>query len=160
MYLNEVFLTYLNYPIYLTYVIYQSIKSINSSLISPHPIWHDLHSNQIYSCLTKSNQIWSSVFTFCMHSVWILYAFYMHSVCILCFYMERPVASKRRHPVCARCCATLARPGEKMRSPCSTRCRVPLGTVLTPRGAYEAYEAYEVSVPYLEVIHADSWPHI
>jgi hypothetical protein len=49
---------------------------------------------------------------------------------------------------------------EKMRSPCSTRCRVPLGTVLTPRGAYEAYEAYEVSVPYLEVIHADSWPHI
>jgi hypothetical protein len=38
MYLNEVFLTYLNYPIYLTYVIYQSIKSINSSLISPHPI--------------------------------------------------------------------------------------------------------------------------
>jgi hypothetical protein len=113
MYLNEVFLTYLNYPIYLTYVIYQSIKSINSSLISPHPIWHDLHSNQIYSCLTKSNQIWSSVFTFCMHSVCILYAFYMHSVCILCFYMERPVASKRRHPVCARCCATLARPGKK-----------------------------------------------
>ena len=78
MYLNhEVFLTYLNYPIYLTYVIYQSIKSIKSSLISPHPIWHDLHSNQIYSCLTKSNQIWSTVFTFCMHPVCILYAFYV-----------------------------------------------------------------------------------
>ena len=58
---SPIYLIYLNYPIYLTYVIHQSIKSIKSGLISPNPIWRDLHSIcTLNACCMHSLFIWNA----------------------------------------------------------------------------------------------------